>query len=219
MSKDNSLMVLDNGLNGNPKDIQEALQTITDRHIEISNIKTPKAYQYKKQSFDYVKIEYMRGIANKYFPTHSWEIISTEVLGSEAYVVHGRLTWHEEANGVMVKRTGDMVAAHRIQKKRGTNEFVDIGNDVKSANTDCMKKALQMYMNIADDVYRNQVEDLTLTDEQKNDILVIASEISEERMEQIHGLINDQAINTANYNSSKIKLERELERKNEKSEQ
>ena len=50
MSKDNSLMVLDNGLHGNPKDIQEALKSITDRHREISNIETPKAYQYKKQN-------------------------------------------------------------------------------------------------------------------------------------------------------------------------
>jgi heme oxygenase len=109
-----------------------------------------------------------------------------------------------------------MVAAHRIQKKRGTNEFVDIGNDVKASNTDCIKKALQMYLNIADDVYRNQVEDLTLTDEQKNEILVIADEISEAKFNQIHELIKDQAINTANYNSSKLKLERELEKHNEK---
>ena len=110
-----------------------------------------------------------------------------------------------------------MVAAHRIQKKKGTNEFVDIGNDIKASNTDCMKKAFQMFMNIADDVYRNQVEDLSLTDEQKNDILVVASELGEEKMGLIHTLIKDQAINNANYNSSKVKLEKELERKNAKS--
>ena len=111
-----------------------------------------------------------------------------------------------------------MVAAHRIQKKRGTNEFVDIGNDVKAANTDCIKKAFNMYLNIADDVYRNQVEDLSLTDEQANDILVVAGDISEERIEQIHDLIKEQAINTANYNSSLLKLEREREKQNAKSE-
>ena len=111
-----------------------------------------------------------------------------------------------------------MVAAHRIQKKRGTNEFVDIGNDVKAANTDCIKKAFNMYLNIADDVYRNQVEDLSLTDEQANDILVVAGDISEERIEQIHDLIKEQAINTANYNSSLLKLEREREKLNAKSE-
>ena len=118
-----------------------------------------------------------------------------------------------------------MVAAHRIQKKRGTNEFVDIGNDVKASNTDCIKKAFNMYLNIADDVYRNQVEDLELSDEQKNEILILAGDVSEERMEQVHDLIKEQAVNTANFNSSMRKLDRELlikvgketEKENEKS--
>ena len=46
----------------------------------------------------------------------------------------------------------------------------------------------------------------------------MASELGEEKMEQIHGFIKDQAINNANYNSSKLKLERELEKQNAKSE-
>ena len=58
--------------------------------------------------------------------------------------------------------TGAMTAAHRIQKQRGTESFVDIGIDVKAANTDCIKKAFNFYLNIADDVYRNQVDDLEL---------------------------------------------------------
>ena len=179
MSRENSLMDLDNGLHGNSKDVQEALKTITDRHTEISNIPTPKAYQYKKQDFDYVKIEYMRALANKHFTTHSWRIISTEVLGSEAYVVHGRLSWHEETNGVMVERTGDMVAAHRIQKlKNDSSKFSDIGIDIKAANTDTMKKAYNMYFNIADDVYRNQYQDIELTKEQKETLEKINEEVN-----------------------------------------
>ena len=212
MSKDNSLMVLDNGLHGNPKDIQEALKSITDRHREISNIETPKAYQYKKQNFDYVKIEYMRAIANKYFPTHSWKIISTEVLGSEAYVVHGRLTWHEEANGVMVKRTGDMVAAHRIQKLVGTDKFSDIGNDVKAANTDTMKKAYNMHMNIADDVYRNKYEEIELSENQKKTLLLLAKKVGMHKT--IKDKIDSNEIHGKNYSASIGKLtikEKELE--------
>jgi hypothetical protein len=188
-------------------------KAITKKHDRVSKIKTPKPFIKKKMGLDYVEIGYMRKIADEHFPGWSWTVQKTENLGSEAYVVHGRLKWYDEG----IWREGDMVAAHRIQKKRGTNEFVDIGNDIKASNTDCMKKAFQMYMNIADDVYRNQVEDLTLTDVQKNDILVIASELGEGKMDQIHTLIKDQAINNANYNSSKLKLERELERKNAKS--
>ena len=50
-------------------------------------------------------------------------------------------------------------------KLRDKEGFVDVGNDIKSANTDAMKKAFNMYMNIADDVYRNRVEETSLSQE------------------------------------------------------
>jgi hypothetical protein len=203
MSNNNEIIVVD-------QKILEATNTmrvaITEKHKKVSRIKTPKPFIKKKMGLDYVEFSYMRDVADKEFPGWSWTIEKTEVLGSEAFVVQGRLSWYDEG----IWRKADMVAAHRIQKKRGTNEFVDIGNDVKASNTDCIKKAFNMYLNIADDVYRNQVEDLELSDEQKNEILVLAGDVSEERMEQVHDLIKEQAINTANFNSSMRKLDREL---------
>ena len=212
MSNKNEVMVVDEQMLQATDAVRKA---ITNKHKKVSRLKTPKPFIKKKMGLDYVEFSYMRDVADKEFPGWSWTIEKTEVLGSEAYVVQGRLTWYDEG----LWRKADMVAAHRIQKKRGTNEFVDIGNDVKAANTDCIKKAFNMYLNIADDVYRNQVEDISLTDEQANDILVVAGDISEERIEQIHDLIKEQAINTANYNSSLLKLEREKEKLNAKSEQ
>jgi len=203
MSNSNEVIVVD-------QQMLEATDTIrmaiTEKHKKVSRIATPKPFIKKKMGLDYVEFSYMRDVADKEFPGWSWTIEKTEVLGSEAFVVQGRLTWYDEG----IWRKADMVAAHRIQKKRGTNEFVDIGNDVKASNTDCIKKAFNMYLNIADDVYRNQVEDLELSDEQKSEILVLAGDVSEERMEQVHDLIKDQAINTANFNSSMRKLDREL---------
>ena len=196
------------------KELAAVRKAITDKHKLVSSLTTPSPYIKKKQGMDYVEYSYMREVADKQFPGWSWTIEKTEVLGSEAFVVQGRLTWHDEG----IWRKADMVAAHRIQKKRGTNEFVDIGNDVKSSNTDCIKKAFNMYLNIADDVYRNQVEDLELSDEQKHELLVLADEVSAERYKQVHELIKEQAVNTANYNSSKLKLERELEKQNETTE-
>jgi|TARA_Y100000310_G_scaffold329525_1_gene399566 hypothetical protein len=189
-------------------------EAITLKHKKVSYMSTPKPFVKKKMGMDYVEFSYMREIADKEFPGWSWTIEKTENLGSEAYVIHGRLKWYDEG----IWREGDMVAAHRIQKKRGTNEFVDIGNDIKASNTDCIKKAFNFYLNIADDVYRNQVDDMELSDEQKNDILIAAGDVSEERLSQVHELIKDQSINTANYNASFAKLERELDNKNEKSE-
>ena len=206
---DNSLVVIDKKMLEATDVIRKA---ITDKHKKVSNIKTPKPFIKKKMGLDYVEFSYMREIADKEYPGWSWTIQKTEVLGSEAYVVHGRLKWYDQG----LWREADMVAAHRIQKQRGTNSFVDIGNDVKASNTDCIKKAFNMYLNIADDVYRNQVEDVELSDEQKNDILVIASDISDDRMKEIHELINEGKINTTNYKGSMSKLKREKDESSKK---
>ena len=80
---------------------------------------------------DYVEYSYMREIADKHYPGWSWTVIKTEFAGTEAYVVHGRLKWFD--NGVW--REGDSTAAHRVQKKRGSSDYVDLGNDIKAANT------------------------------------------------------------------------------------
>jgi hypothetical protein len=195
----------------NLESIELVRKAITDKHKNVSNIKTPKPFIKKKMGMEYVEYSYMREIADKEFPGWSWKVVNTEVLGSEAYVVHGRLKFYDEG----IWRYCDVTASHRIQKQRGTNDFVDIGNDVKAANTDAIKKAFNMYMKIADDVYRNQVDDLELSDLEKSDILVLASEISEEKLEQIKELIEDDTINTANYKASFAKLEREVKEQKE----
>ena len=187
------------------KELAAVRKAITDKHKHVSELKTPGPYVKKKQGMDYVEYSYMREVADKEFPGWSWTIEKTEVLGSEAYVVHGRLKWFDEG----IWRQGDMCAAHRIQKKRGIDEFVDIGNDVKAANTDCIKKAFNMYLNICDDVYRNQVEDFELSDEQKDEIVEAAALVSESRLQEITELIKDQIIHNGNYKSSLAKLNRE----------
>ena len=182
--------------------IKESLTKITEQHKRIGKIETPKGLVKKKQGFDYVELSYMKNMANEQFPGWSWTIIQSEALGSNAYVVHGRLKWFD--NGIW--REGDMVAAHRIQTKRGTDEFVDIGNDIKSANTDCMKKALNVYMDIAADVYRS--EDPTLDDKQYDKLMEIASKIDKETEITIAQKIDSQEINTGNYKAAIAKLER-----------
>jgi len=182
--------------------IRIALNKVTEQHKKIGKIETPKGLIKKKQGFDYVELSYMKNIANEQFPGWSWSIVKGEALGSNAYVVHGRLKWFD--NGVW--REGDMVAAHRIQTKRGTTEFVDIGNDIKSANTDCMKKALNVYMDIAADVYRS--EDPTLDDTQYERLMTTAKKISKDMAIEIAKKIDDSQINTGNYKASLAKLER-----------
>jgi len=155
---------------------QEVFDIIRDLHEKVSMEDTPKTFVKKKMGMDYVEISYMKSIADKYYPGWSWTIISTEMLGSEAFMVHGRLKWFEGG----IWREGDMTAAHRIMKLRDKEGFVDVGNDIKSANTDAMKKAFNMYMNIADDVYRNRVEDTSLSQEDIDYIYAEMESLSDE---------------------------------------
>ena len=200
--KNDKLTVYDESLTTVTDKIRKA---ITKKHKNVSSLNTPKPFVKKKMGMEYVEFSYMREIADQEYPGWSWTIEKTDVLGSEAYVVHGRLKWFDEG----IWRLGDMCAAHRIQKKRGTDEFVDIGNDVKASNTDCIKKAFNFYLNICDDVYRNQVDDLTLSDDQKDKIIEVAGMAGDERRTEIADLINEQVIHSGNYKSSFAKLERE----------
>tara|TARA_R100000808_G_C2113267_1_gene126701 strand:+ start:415 stop:1044 length:630 start_codon:yes stop_codon:yes gene_type:complete len=140
----------------------DTFDVIRDLHEKVSMEDTPRSFIKNKMGVDYVEYSYMRKLADKFYPGWSWTIISTETLGSEAFMVHGRLKWFEGG----IWREGDCTAAHRIQKKRNSDNFVDVGNDIKSANTDCIKKAFNMYLNIADDVYRNRVPDTSLSQEE-----------------------------------------------------
>ena len=188
--------------NGSLTAVSEALDNITKHHKKVSDIKTPKPFVKQKMGMDYVEYSYMREIADKHYPGWSWTVIKTEFAGTEAYVVHGRLKWFD--NGVW--REGDSTAAHRVQKKRGSSDYVDLGNDIKAANTDCIKKAFNMYMNICDDVYRNQVEDPELTDKQRNNISELAKLANRE--DEVMNKVEEGVINAFNYKASIAKLER-----------
>ena len=188
--------------NGALTDIRKALKVITKHHKKVSKIKTPKAFIKQKMGMDYVEYSVMRDIADNEYPGWSWTVVKTEFAGTEAYVVHGRLKWFD--NGVW--RKGDVTASHRIQKKRGTDEYVDLGNDIKAANKDCIKKAFNMYMNICDDVYRNQVEDPELTDKQKKDIADAALRV--DMHDKVMKQVEDGDVNAMNFKASMAKLER-----------
>ena len=182
----------------------DTFDVIRDQHHEVSMTDTPRSFIKNRQGVDYVEVGYMKKMADKHYPGWSWTIIRTETLGSEAFMVHGRLKWFEGG----IWREGDMTAAHRIMKKRGSNEFVDVGNDIKSANTDCIKKAFNMYLNIADDVYRNRVPDTSLSEKEIDFLYKQMEGLNEEWKEKISFSIEDGSIEKADIDKvvAKIKL-------------
>ena len=150
----------------------EMENAIRDKHKEISFTDTPKYYVKEKQGFDYVDEGYMRHVLNQNYPIWNWEIIKYELLGSEWVAVQGRLTVYD--NGI--SRKYDSISSHRIQKKRDSDEFVDIGNDMKAANTDAFKVAVNRLCNVSDDVYRKRIESAELSDKQLNFIRSLAEQ-------------------------------------------
>jgi hypothetical protein len=139
------------------------------KHQKVSEQPTPQDVVKSRNGFDYVDEGYMRFKLNKHYPIWSWEIIKYETLGDKAIVVHGRLKVMDEG----VPRSFDSVAAHRIAVSRSGGGYVDLGNDMKAANSDAFKVAVNRLCNVADDVYRKQYLDKTLDEWQYDNIVEV----------------------------------------------
>ena len=182
--------------------IAEIESEIVVKHTEMSQLDTPKVYVKEQQGFDYVDEGYMRYLLNLHFPVWTWEIIKYEFIGDKSIAVHGRLTVMDKG----IERRFDAVDAHRI----ASNEkgYVDIGNDLKSANTDCFKVAVNRLCNIADDVYRKRIEDISLDKEQLKTLNLKLKKIKDEnKVGKVRKSIDNMIINSTNYSSTIRRLD------------
>ena len=141
----------------------------------------------------------MRHQLNTHYPIWKWEVIKYEFVGDKAIIVHGRLTIVDHG----VERHFDSVAAHRIASNQ--KGYVDIGNDLKAANSDCFKVAVNRLCNIADDVYRKQIPDLELDPAQREHVEELSKEIG--NFDVIEPKLLDLSINSMNYEATIRKLQ------------
>ena len=203
----------------NEERIRTAIEAIQKRHTKVSLLETPRHFIKKKMGLDYVRLPYMRKQADNFYPGWSWEIVQSTIHsdsdGIPTFImIHGRLKWYE--NGLW--RSGDMAAGHRIQRKTGEPKvLVDPGNDIKAGNTDCMKKALNVFMNIADDVYKAQAEDPDLDDEQRKKVLFLAKAVDTEEANEkmMEDKIDDGSITVYNLKGVYAKLDRLIKEKSD----
>ena len=177
----------------------ETEDILQSKHNNVSNIPTPRAFVKDKGGFDYVDEAYMRHQLNSHYPIWKWDIIKYEFVGDKAIIIHGRLTIVDHG----VERHFDSVAAHRIASNQ--KGYVDIGNDLKAANSDCFKVAVNRLCNIADDVYRKQIPDLSLSLEQISNITDLSQEVG--NYETIEPKLQDLSINSMNYEATLRKLQ------------
>ena len=192
--------------NGSLVEVEDILQS---KHDFVSNIPTPKVFVKDKGGFDYVDEAYMRNQLNSHYPIWKWEIIKYEFIGDKVISLHGRLTIMDHG----IERHFDSVAAHRI----ATNQkgYVDLGNDLKAANSDCFKVAVNRLCNIADDVYRKVIPDLTLSDEQKKEINKACDGCKDVTMDAVMEGMKNLSINSTNYEATIKRLEQLKEKNND----
>ena len=180
----------------------ETEDILQSKHNNVSSIPTPKAFVKDKGGFDYVDEAYMRHQLNTHYPIWKWEIIKYEFVGDRAILVHGRLTIVDHG----VERHFDSVAAHRV----ATNQkgYVDIGNDLKSANSDCFKVAVNRLCNIADDVYRKRIEDISLEPKQLKKIEGKLNKLKDkDTIKKIKVGIEGMSINKTNFDATIRKID------------
>ena len=104
------------------------------------------------------------------------------------------------------------MAAHRIASNQ--KGYVDIGNDLKAANSDCFKVAVNRLCNVADDVYRKIIPDLDLADHQKEIILGLLDGLNSATIGNVKAGMKDLSINSMNYEATIRKLQTIKEKDN-----
>ena len=175
---------------------------LVSKHQMVSEEPTPQEVVKSKNGFDYVDEGYMRWRLNQHYPIWSWEVVKYETLGDKAIVVHGRLKVMDEG----VPRSFDSVAAHRIAVARSGSGYVDLGNDLKAANSDAFKVAVNRLCNVADDVYRKQYIDKSLDKDQSDYLYLCMSQMDTDEAKKVEAALVSGKINKDNYDKVVSKL-------------
>jgi len=131
--------------------------------------KTPETHIYTRPGkgggqWKFVTGVYVKKVLNSIFGWDwDFEIVSFDVnMAAKQAIVHGKLTCR--ANGATVVKHQFGRADIKIRKADGAP--LDLGNDLKAASTDALKKCASE-LGIASDVYgESEFKSITVTDEQ-----------------------------------------------------
>ena len=183
----------------NPEIFEET--SLILKHQNVSEEPTPQDVVKSRNGFEYVDEGYMRWRLNQHYPIWSWEVIKYETLGDKAIVVHGRLKIMDEG----IPRSFDSVAAHRIAQARSGAGYVDLGNDLKAANSDAFKVAVNRLCNVAKTLSQNQYDKM----------LLLMSQLDVQEAEKVDVALQSGKITKDNYDKVIAKLTTVTEETNE----
>ena len=144
----------------------EELSLVDDNSLNANQLaqilkRTPKAYVKKRPAkgggtWEYVTSGYVKKVLNLMFGWDwDFEILEDKVMHDEV-IVKGRLTCRSNGRTIVKTQYGNK----DIMYKRGTDAKgnripLSIGNDFKSASSDCLKKCASE-IGIAQDIYNKE---------------------------------------------------------------
>ena len=187
-----------------------------------SELPTPKKYWKKKSGggmgqYDYVEESVMRTSLDNHFPTWSWMPAGTEpvkFLGSEWVVVSGSLVIDDHGE----KRTFFSPGAQRIMFKKDMphtpENVVDVDKNIRAANSNALKGAINRLTRLHDDVYHKV--DLSLTEGQIESLRDLLKHADGGMVDQIKIMIRNGEINKSNFDVHYNNIYNELNDKESK---
>ena len=138
-----------------PEELTLSESALSVPQLERLLKRTPEKYIRKRPAkgggeWEYVSIGYVQKVLNLMFGFDwDFEIINQQVIGNEA-IVQGRLTVRTNGRTITKSQFGNKDI---MTKKDGS--YLSIGNDLKAAASDCLKKCAAM-LGIAADIYNKQ---------------------------------------------------------------
>ena len=176
--------------------------------------KTPETHIYTRPGkgggqWKFVTGVYVKKVLNSIFGWDwDFEIVSFDVnMAAKQAIVHGKLTCR--ANGATVIKHQFGRADIKIRKADGTP--LDLGNDLKAASTDALKKCASE-LGIASDVYgESEFKSITVTDEQTSNeslleefsqlLIIKKAYLSDEDLKRIEEIIIEEEVTCLLYTS------------------
>lgn len=130
--------------------------------LKISE-KTPPQHIRRREGkggkqFEYVTIGYIKRVLDYAFGwMWSFDILKIEEMGGQI-VCQGKLSIQDHTGKVILWKTD--IGNADIKRLKATKEYLDYGNDMKAAISDCIKRCASQ-LGIARDIYsRNEFSDL-----------------------------------------------------------
>ena len=169
--------------------------------------KTPPAHIYTRPAkgggqWKFVTGVYVKKVLNSIFGWDwDFEIVSFDVnMAAKQAIVHGKLTCR--ANGATVVKHQFGRADIKIRKADGTP--LDLGNDLKAASTDALKKCASE-LGICSDVFgESEFKSITVTDEQTSNesllkelsqlLIIKKAYLSDEDLKRIEEIIIEEEV-------------------------